>query len=107
MNVQDPESNDSNKMVKVKLHLWDTGGQEQFRAMTNLYFRDSDAAIVCYDISNAVSFESVNYWAGQMAQNCNRGEGNYVIALAGNKCDVEDSRKRITYRDASDLAKNL
>jgi small GTP-binding protein len=106
MNVPDPESTD-NRMQKVKLHLWDTGGQEQFRAMTNLYFRDSDAAIICYDISNAVSFESVNYWAGQMEQNCNRGDKNYVLALAGNKCDIDDARKQVTMQDSSELAKSL
>ena len=80
-------------MQQLKLHLWDTGGQEQFRAMTNLYFRDSDAAIICYDIGDARSFNSVSYWAEQMEKNCNRGEGNYVVAMAGNKCDIEDSKK--------------
>ena len=31
-----------NNGVSIKLHLWDTGGQERFRAMTNLYYRDAN-----------------------------------------------------------------
>ena len=26
---------------KIKLHLWDTGGEERFRTMLKLYYRDS------------------------------------------------------------------
>ena len=91
-------------MQQIKLHLWDTGGQEQFRAMTNLYFRDADAAIICYDIGEASSFNSVTYWAQQMEKNCNRGPDNYVLALAGNKCDIEDSKKQINMKQASEVA---
>ena len=73
--------------------------------MTNLYFRDSDAAIIVYDIGDARSFDSVTYWADQMDKNCNRGPGNYVIAMAGNKCDIEDSKKQINMKQASEIAK--
>lgn len=73
--------------------------------MTNLYFRDADAVIICYDIGDSRSFDSVTYWADQMEKNCNRGTGNYVMALAGNKCDIEDSKKMITLKQASELAK--
>jgi len=66
--------------------------------MTNLYFRDADAAIICYDIGEARSFDSVSYWAEQMEKNCNRGSTNYVLALAGNKCDIEDSKKQVTMK---------
>ena len=75
--------------------------------MTNLYFRDSDAAIICYDVGNAMSYESVNYWANQMENNCNRGENNYVLALAGNKCDIEEGRKQVTMKEATELSRSI
>ena len=69
INVPDPQ--DETAQQQVKLHIWDTGGQEQFRAMTSLYFRDADAALLCYDISEDKSFKSVDYWREQMEANCN------------------------------------
>jgi GTPase SAR1 family protein len=42
-----------------------------------------------------------------MEKNCNRGTGNYVLAIAGNKCDIDDSKKQITMKQASELAKEL
>ena len=77
----------------MKLHIWDTGGQEQFRSMTSLYFKDADAALLCYDIGQARTFDSVNYWIGQMEKNCNNSRDHFILALAGNKCDIEDSKK--------------
>ena len=40
----------------VKLHIWDTSGQERFRAMTNLYYRDAQVALLTYEINNFSNF---------------------------------------------------
>jgi Rab family protein len=37
--------------IQVKLHIWDTGGSEKFRAMIKLYYKDAAAAIICYDLA--------------------------------------------------------
>ena len=34
-----------NNGVKMKLHIQDTSGQDRFRSMTNLYYRDAQVAI--------------------------------------------------------------
>ena len=44
---------------QVKLHIWDTGGHEKFRAMVRMYYRDAVGAIICYDITNENSYSSV------------------------------------------------
>ena len=51
---------------QVKMHIWDTGGSERFRTMVSLYYRDAQAAIIFYDVTNESSLESVNYWIDQM-----------------------------------------
>ncbi len=51
---------------QVKMHIWDTGGSERFRTMVSLYYRDAQAAIVFYDVTNESSLDSVNYWIDQM-----------------------------------------
>ena len=31
---------------KMKLHIWDTSGDERFKSITNLYYRDAKVAIL-------------------------------------------------------------
>ena len=40
-----------NNGAKIKLHIWDTSGQDRFRSMTNLYYRDAQVAILTYDVT--------------------------------------------------------
>lgn len=49
--------------TKIKFEIWDTVGQERYKSMVDLFFRNSKAAIIVYDISNYQSFEDIkNYW---------------------------------------------
>lgn len=49
----------------MKLHLWDTSGEERFRAMAPLYYRDAKAMIVVYDVTDMNSFDAIGkYWLG-------------------------------------------
>ena len=73
--------------VVLKLHLWDTGGSDRFRSLVSMYYRDAVAAIICYDIANERSFQSVDYWTTEMYQKNN--VDNFIIGLAGNKCDID------------------
>eukprot|EP00971_Amphidinium_carterae_P142574 2824395-Amphidinium_carterae.1 len=42
------------------------GGQERFRAMTHLYYRDAAGAVICYDCTDAHSEASVSYWVHEL-----------------------------------------
>jgi small GTP-binding protein len=37
---------------KIKLHIWDTAGQEKFRSIVETYYRDAAGVILIYDITN-------------------------------------------------------
>lgn len=39
----------------IKFEIWDTAGQERFHSLAPMYYRNSQAAIVVYDITKAVS----------------------------------------------------
>jgi len=89
--------------VVLKLHIWDTGGQEKFRAMASLYYKDSVAAILVYDVANPNSFESLDFWIKELNENV--GNNNFVFAIAGNKCDLPPEDKKISYNQAKNFCK--
>ena len=74
--------------------------------MMSLYYRDADAALICFDLTSEKTFESVEYWVGEMEKNCNNDSQNYVLAMAGNKCDVDEAKKQVSYAQANELSKS-
>ena len=58
-----------------------------------MYYKDADAALICFDLSQYNTFKSVFYWIGEMDKNCNNDRSQLVLAMAGNKCDIEESQK--------------
>ena len=73
--------------------------------MINLYYRDAVGAIICYDLTDERSFESVQYWINEMIKNTSYNDGGFVMALAGNKCDMPPEHQRISTQTSQDLAK--
>jgi Ras-related protein Rab-11A len=74
-----------NKEYKVK--LWDTAGQEKYRALTKLFYQDSKVVIFVYDITNKKSFTELNYWINEIKE----ALGNEpILGIVGNKYDLTD-----------------
>jgi len=73
----------------VKFEIWDTAGQERYRSLAPMYYRGAAAAIVVYDITNKESFNGAKSWVKELQR---RGDPNVIIALAGNKADLENKR---------------
>ena len=74
----------------VKFEIWDTAGQERYHSLAPMYYRGAQAAIVVYDITNADSFTRAKNWVKELQR---QGNPNIVIALAGNKVDLDEERK--------------
>jgi small GTP-binding protein len=72
----------------VKFNIWDTAGQERFRSVAPLYYKGAKAAIVVYDVTDPFSFLSAQSWIEELSE---RGDPGVVIALAGNKIDLQNS----------------
>ncbi|GKT36286.1 Small GTPase like protein [Aduncisulcus paluster] len=74
----------------VNLQIWDTAGQEKFKALAASYVRDCVGAIVVYDITSRESFDSVRDWVEIVREK--RGD-EASIFIVGNKIDLEAARK--------------
>ncbi len=70
--------------------------------MVSLYYREAAAAIICYDLQDEKSFQSVNFWINEMINNNDKDD--FVMVLAGNKCDVDNSQRKVTRPMAEGLS---
>ena len=88
----------------VTLEIWDTAGQEKFRALTQLFYKESSAAILVYDITRKDSFEQIKeYWFNQVKE---KSPNNVIIALAANKIDLFENEE-VEEKIARDFANEI
>jgi small GTP-binding protein len=73
--------------AEVTLQVWDTAGQEMYRALVPVYLRGARAALLVYDISDRGSFESLGHWHGVLADVAPAGFAAFVVA---NKIDLDN-----------------
>ena len=89
----------------IILNLWDTAGQERFKSLIPSYIKDATVAIVCYDITNADGFRSVEKWIEDARA---IREDDVLLILVGNKANME-SQRQVTLSQGREYAesKNL
>lgn len=86
------EINDkNNNIIPIKLHIWDTAGQESFKSITRSYYRASAGVILVYDITVRESFINIISWLNEIKNH--NTDNDPVIALIGNKIDLNKNRK--------------
>ncbi|MCO5571680.1 hypothetical protein L7F22_025427 [Adiantum nelumboides] len=86
----------------VKFEIWDTAGQERYASLAPLYYRGAAAAVVVYDITSPETFQKAQYWVKELQK---FGSPNIVMALVGNKSDLQGSRK-VTVEAAQEYAES-
>jgi len=86
---------------KVKMQIWDFGGEERFRFLLSQYCKGSNGAIFLYDITNRNTLNHLSDWSQIMRENA----GDIPIVLAGNKLDLEESRN-ISYDEGLQVSKD-
>jgi len=51
----------------IRFEIWDTAGQEKYRSLTKIFYKDATAAILVYDITRKESYEEIQkYWYNQI-----------------------------------------
>ena len=75
----------------IKFDIWDTVGQERFRSMAKIFYKDAKVVIFVYDITSQKSFDALqNFWYDEIKNNC---DVKPVLALVGNKTDLYEDQK--------------
>ncbi|KAK8841220.1 GTPase Ryh1 [Tritrichomonas musculus] len=112
----------------VALRIWDTAGQENYRAILPLYFKNSSLAIIAFDISNRTSFDHLTKDA-RTKPNSDQNEtnikktdlfesGSWIdlvaqyapkeckIIIVGNKSDLQNKRQ-VSASEGENLVKKI
>ena len=83
----------------IKLQIWDTAGQEKYRSVTPMYFREAAAAVLVYDITNRETFENCQNWIKELR---NQAPDDIIVALAGNKSDLFE-KEEVSLEDGKEF----
>jgi Ras-related protein Rab-22 len=96
------EYKDFNK--SISFDIWDTAGQELYRAVTKNFYINASIGILVYDIKRKESFEAIkNYWFEELKSS---GEDNMIFGVAGNKCDLFQ-QEQVTEEEGKKFAKSI
>lgn len=84
----------------IKAQIWDTAGLERYRAITSAYYRGAVGALLVYDISKHLTYESAERWLKELYDH---GDPHMVVMLVGNKSDL-DTLRTVPTDEAKDFA---
>ncbi|CAD8097523.1 unnamed protein product [Paramecium sonneborni] len=76
---------------KIRVQVWDTAGQEKYKAIAKAYYKGAVGAFLVYDITNKSSYLEVDRWLLEIKEYSD--QQNLVLMLIGNKNDIETERK--------------
>lgn len=100
---------------RIELNMWDTSGSSYYDNVRPLAYPDSDAVLICFDISRPETLDSVlKKWQGETQEFC----PNAKVVLVGCKLDMrtdlatlrELSKQRlipVTHEQGTVLAKQV
>ena len=69
--------------INYLVHVWDTAGTPQYRSVVPMFCRDTDIAIIVYDVTNKSSFDRINDWYEFVHKN-----SDPAFIIVGNKIDL-------------------
>ena len=88
----------------IKFEIWDTAGQEKYRALNQIFYKDASICILVFDVTNSESFKALQeYWYQQVKDSAPK---NIVIGLAANKCDLIEN-EQVSEEKARTFAKEM
>ena len=88
----------------IKFDIWDTVGQEKYRSIAKIFYKDAKVIIFVYDITTEFSFEGItNYWYEETKNNW---DGTPILAVVANKIDLYENQK-VSNNDGKAFAEKI
>ena len=83
-----PHTFTSLKGIVINVNFWDTAGQEEYKSLGPMYYRNSAYCIAVFDVTNKDTFTLLLDYIQMFKENNN--VTNAQIAVVGNKMDLLD-----------------
>ena len=88
----------------VRLEIWDTAGQERYRSVTNMFYKDANAAVLVYDITSKFTYQELKkYWVEQVKETSPK---NIILSIIANKSDLIEN-EQVDEGEAREFAKTI
>ena len=66
----------------IKFEIWDTAGQEKYRALAKVFYKNAAVCILVYDITRRASFEELKkYWITELKANAAPSCSKLIILI--------------------------
>ena len=89
--------------TRVMLRIWDTAGQERYRSLTPMYYRDSQAAVIVFSLTDRDSLTDAEHWFNDLNSHFRELP---ILYLVGNKSDLTGERK-VSPEEGAAVAESL
>jgi len=83
------------------MQIWDTAGQERFKTVTETYYKGAAGVVLVYAVNDRKTFQSLENWMKQLNQTQPEKTCKLIV---GNKCDVPESDRQVSYQEGKKLA---
>jgi len=89
VDIRSREIHVNNKRLKIQ--VWDTGGQQRYRPVLASCYRGALGVIIVFDVTNMVSFKNIQQWLVEVEEFST--SSTIPRMLVGNKADLTDRRE--------------
>lgn len=88
----------------VKCDLWDLAGEERYRSLAPMYFREAAGILLYFDLTNRGSFDNCKtHWFSQIENALQAQRSKMCVILIGTKCDKRDDIA-VSFEEANQFA---
>jgi len=64
----------------IKYEIWDTAGQEKYRSLAKVFYKNSAVCILVYEITRRASFEELkSYWINEVKTHGSNNISKYIF----------------------------
>ena len=89
----------------LKFDIWDTAGQEKYRSLAKIFYKDAKVICLCYDITSKTSFDELKeYWYEQQTKL--NADGDPIFAVVANKYDLFD-QQQVNDEEGKEFARQI
>ena len=79
------------KGFKIRMNILDTAGQERYKSLAKIHFRNCNGIFLVFDLTCKQSFEDLEFWLNEIKSTID--VENTKILIIGNKSDLKDIRE--------------